>query len=84
MRLAQNADRVIPELARYQRLLLTAGGAGAAVSLVGLILDRRQFFQSFLMTFMLLLGATRGNAVTRERLLISEQLCVERAPTHPR
>ena len=61
MRLAQNADRVIPELARYQRLLLTAGGAGAAVSLVGLFLDRRQFFQSYLMTFMFVLGATLGS-----------------------
>jgi hypothetical protein len=61
MRLDLNPDRLIPELARYQRQLLIAGGAGAAVSLVGLFLDRRQFFQSYLMAFMLLLGATLGS-----------------------
>ena len=61
MRLDLNPDRLIPELARYQRQLLIAGGAGAAASLVGLFLDRRQFFQSYLMTFMLLLGATLGS-----------------------
>jgi hypothetical protein len=61
MRLDLNPDRLIPELARYQRQLLVAGGAGAAVSLVGLFVDRRQFFQSYLMTFMLLLGATLGS-----------------------
>jgi hypothetical protein len=61
MRLDLNPDRLIPELARYQRQLLIAGGAGAAVSLVGLFVDRRQFFQSYLMTFMLLLGATLGS-----------------------
>ena len=61
MRLDLNPDRLIPELARYQRQLLIAGGAGAAVSLVGLFLDRRQFFQSYLMTYMLLLGATLGS-----------------------
>jgi hypothetical protein len=61
MRLDLNPDRLIPELARYQRQLLIAGGAGAAVSLVGLLIDRRQFFQSYLMTYMLLLGATLGS-----------------------
>ncbi len=65
MRLDLNPDRLIPELARYQRQLLIAGGAGAAVSLVGLFVDRRQFFQSYLMTFMLLLGATLGIARAR-------------------
>ncbi len=61
MRLAQSPDRFIPELARYQRQLLIAGGAGAAVSLVGLFIDRRQFFQSYLMAYLLLLGATLGS-----------------------
>ena len=61
MRVDLNPDRLIPELARYQRQLLIAGGGGAAVSLVGLFVDRRQFFQSYLMTFMLLLGATLGS-----------------------
>lgn len=60
MRLTQTADEFIPELALYQRRLLIAGGAGAAVSLVGLLFDVRQFLQSYLMAYMLLLGATLG------------------------
>ena len=47
MRLDLNPDRLIPELARYQRQLLIAGGAGAAASLVGLFLDRRTFLTSY-------------------------------------
>jgi hypothetical protein len=61
VRIDLNPDRLMPELARYQRQLLIAGGAGAVVSLVGLFVDRRQFFQSYLMAFMLLLGATLGS-----------------------
>jgi hypothetical protein len=61
MRLNLSPDRFIPELARYQRLLLMAGGAGLLVSAVGLFLDRRQFFQSYLMAYMLVLGATLGS-----------------------
>jgi hypothetical protein len=61
MRLDLSPDRFIPELARYQRLLLIAGGAGLLVSFVGLFLDRRQFFQSYLMAYMLVLGATLGS-----------------------
>jgi hypothetical protein len=61
MPLSQTADQLIPELARHQRRLLVAGGIGAAISLLGLILDPRQFLQSYLMTYMLLLGATLGS-----------------------
>ena len=60
MPLTQTADAAIPELARYQRTLLLAGGAGALVSLVGLVLDPTQFLQSYLMAYMLCLGVTLG------------------------
>lgn len=58
--LRQPADQLIPELAGYQRRLLMAGGVGGAVSLVGLFTDPAQFFQSYLMAYMFVLGATLG------------------------
>ena len=58
--LTQTADAAIPELAGHQRQLLIAGGVGAAVALVGLFLDVRQFLQSYLMAYMLCLGVTLG------------------------
>ena len=60
MPLTQTADAAIPELARYQRTLLKAGGAGALVSLVGWFFDPTQFMQSYLMAYMLCLGVTLG------------------------
>ena len=60
MPLTQTADAAIPELARYQRVLLLAGGAGALVSLVGWFFDPTQFLQSYLMAYMLCLGVTLG------------------------
>jgi hypothetical protein len=60
VRLTQTADEFIPELALYQRRLLIGGGIGAAVSLVGLVLNATQFFQSYLMAYLLLLGVTLG------------------------
>ena len=60
MRLTQTADQLIPELATYQRRLFMAGAIGAALSVVGLFVNAAQFFQSYLMTFMMLLGATLG------------------------
>jgi hypothetical protein len=59
-RLDQTADVAIPELAGLQRRLLIAGAAGAVLSLVGLFFDARQFFQSYLMAYMLWLGVTLG------------------------
>jgi len=59
-RLTQTADVAIPELAGLQRSLLTAGGVGAAVSIVGLFIDIQQFMQSYLMAYMLCLGVTLG------------------------
>jgi hypothetical protein len=60
MTLEQTADELIPELRRHQRQLLTAGGAGLLVSLVGWFLDATQFYQSYLMAYMLCLSVTLG------------------------
>ena len=59
-RLTETADVAIPELAGLQRRLLVAGAVGGAVSLVGLLVDVRQFLQSYLMAYMLWLGVTLG------------------------
>jgi hypothetical protein len=58
--LRQPADQLIPELAGYQRRLLIGGGVGGAVSLIGLWSNPAQFFQSYLMAYMFVLGATLG------------------------
>jgi len=58
--LKETADQLIPELARYQRQLLTAGAAGALVSLAGLFMNPTQFMQSYLMGYMLVLGIALG------------------------
>ncbi len=60
MELRDTADVAIPELAGLQRRFLLAGAAGAAVSLVGLLLTPRQFLQSYLMAYTLCLGVTLG------------------------
>jgi len=58
--LTQTADVAIPELAGLQRRLFVAGGVGVVVSLVGLLVDLRQFLQSYLMAYMFCLGVTLG------------------------
>ena len=58
--LTQTADVAIPELAGLQRRFFTIGGAAALVSLVGVALSPTQFLQSYLMAYMLWLGATLG------------------------
>src|SRR5882762_9810040 len=58
--LTQTADVAIPELAGLQRRLMIAGTVGAVLALVGLFVDARQFFQSYLMAYMLCLGVTLG------------------------
>src|SRR3989442_3664193 len=60
MPLRQTADELIPDLARWQRPLLRGGLVGALVSMVGLFFEPRQFFQSYLMAYMLCLGVTLG------------------------
>ena len=59
-RLTVTADAAIPALAGLQQRLLIAGTVGAAVSLAGAFLNARQFFQSYLMAYMLCLGVTLG------------------------
>lgn len=60
MPLRQTADELIPDLARYQRRFLLVGGAGAALSVAGWVINPAQFFQSYLTAYMLVLGATLG------------------------
>src|SRR5215210_8498465 len=61
MALQQTADELIPELARYQRQFLLAAAAGGVISCVGLFLDPTQFFQSYLMAYMFVLGLSLGS-----------------------
>src|SRR5437773_11435099 len=61
MEFRDRADVAIPELAVLQRRFLLAGAAAAAVSLIGLLFDVRQFLQSYLMAYMLVLGITLGS-----------------------
>jgi hypothetical protein len=60
MAIRQTADELIPALRDYQRRLLVAGAAGGLLSLVGWWIDPTQFFQSYLMGYMLVLGITLG------------------------
>jgi hypothetical protein len=60
MALRQTADELIPELARYQRQFLLAGAVGAVISFVGFLLNATQFFQSYLMSYMFVLGLSLG------------------------
>jgi len=59
--LTKTAGQLIPELAPLERRCFMAGGVGAAVSLVGLLVNPVQFFQSYLMAYMLVLGLTLGS-----------------------
>lgn len=58
--ITRTADQLIPALAVRQRQLFTAGAVGAAVSIVGLVMDRRAFFEAYLMAFMYILALTLG------------------------
>jgi hypothetical protein len=56
----QTADAAIPELAGLQRRAFVAAAVAGAISLVGLLIEATQFFQSYLMAYMLCLGASLG------------------------
>ena len=60
MRLRQTADQLIPELALHQRRFLIVGAGAGVVSLIGLLTNRPQFFQSYLVAYMFVLSATLG------------------------
>jgi hypothetical protein len=54
------AGQHIPELAARQRQCFLVGGVGAVLSLAGWLIEPAQFFQSYLMAYMLVLGVTLG------------------------
>jgi hypothetical protein len=56
----QTADVAIPELKGLQSRLLAGGAVGAVISLAGWFIEPTQFFQSYLMAYMLCLGVTLG------------------------
>jgi hypothetical protein len=60
MTITQTAGELIPDLRPLQQKLLLAGAVGAAFSLLGFFTNRTQFFQSYLMGYMLVLGTTLG------------------------
>ena len=60
MRFRQTADQLIPELAGHQQRFLIGGVALLAVSAAGYFTNPEMFFQSYLMGYMLALGATLG------------------------
>lgn len=61
MRFRQTADQLIPELAGHQQRFLIGGVALLAVSVAGWFSNPAGFFQSYLMGYMLVLGATLGS-----------------------
>jgi hypothetical protein len=61
MVLRETADELIPELALYQRRFLMAGAVGAIVSALGYFVNATQFFQSYLMAYMFVLGLSLGS-----------------------
>lgn len=60
MALRETADQLVPELAQSQRTFLLAGAAGAVISAIGYVTNQEQFFSSYLMGYMLVLGLTLG------------------------
>jgi hypothetical protein len=61
MPITQTADELFPELARYQRQLLAGGGIGLLISLVELLFNPTQFYQSYLMAYMFCLSISLGS-----------------------
>jgi hypothetical protein len=54
------AETVQPTLERAQRVLLVVAVVGVVLSLIGLVVDRSQFFQSYLAAYLWVLGLTLG------------------------
>ncbi len=61
MRLTDTAEQHIPELAQKQRTFLLAGAAGAVLTAIGYFTNAPQFYQSYLMGYMLVLGLSLGS-----------------------
>jgi hypothetical protein len=60
MTLRETAGEQIPALAPAERRFLIGGGSGLALSLVGWFTNPTQFYQSYLMAYVFVLGATLG------------------------
>ncbi len=60
MALRETAEHIFPELAQNQRKFLLAGAVGAVVSAIGYFTNQEQFFTSYLMGYVLVLGMTLG------------------------
>jgi hypothetical protein len=56
----ETAGQQIPELAGLQRRFLIAAGVLGAAAIAGWLLNPAQFYQSYLLGYMLVLGATLG------------------------
>lgn len=61
MVLRETADQIFPELAGRQRTFLLAGAAGLALSAIGYLTNPAQFFTSYLIGYMLVLGLSLGS-----------------------
>jgi hypothetical protein len=60
MVISDRALTVQPVLERVQRLAMIVGIAGLVLSVIGLIVDRAQFFQSYLVAFLFVFGLSVG------------------------
>src|SRR3954453_23655409 len=60
MALRETAEQIFPELAQHQRKFLLAGAAGAGLSAIGYVTSPEQFFTSYLMAYILVLGLKLG------------------------
>jgi hypothetical protein len=60
MAIDRTAGELIPVLRDVQRRLFIAGATGGVLSLLGWWIDPAQFFQSYLMAYMFVLGVTLG------------------------
>src|SRR5688572_10216574 len=61
VKLREIGEEVVPELKRLQSTLTMAGGVGAAVCVIGLVLSPEQFVRSFLPAYMWMLSIALGS-----------------------
>jgi hypothetical protein len=61
MSLRETAEQIFPELATSQRNLLIAGVVLLALSVIGYFTDSEQFFSSYLIGYLMVLGLTLGS-----------------------
>jgi hypothetical protein len=61
VQLREIGDELVPELKRLQSTLMMAGGLGAAVCAIGLVVNPAQFVRSFLPAYMWMLSVALGS-----------------------